>query len=261
MNVDLVLAPNPGPFTGPGTNTYVVGTADHAVVIDPGPVIESHLVAVVAAVGSRVVTAVAVTHTHPDHAPAAGRLADRLGAPTVGFAPGPEFEPNGRVGDGDTIDGVSFALDVVHTPGHTPDSVCFFGGGALFSGDHVMGGSTVIIDDLTDYLASLHRVRALGAEIIYPGHGPRIDDPARLIDEYISHRLEREQQILSSLADGARTVGEVVAEVYFDVDSSLHPAAALSVHAHLVKLAAEGRVHYEGGRAEWGARVTPTEAV
>jgi glyoxylase-like metal-dependent hydrolase (beta-lactamase superfamily II) len=253
-----VLAPNPGLFTGPGTNTYVARDGGECVVIDPGPVIPEHLAAVRAVLGDDRPVGVLVTHTHPDHAPAANPLAADLGVPAYGFARGPSFNPDVPLADGDGVVFGGARLVAIHTPGHSADHLCYLGGAVLFTGDHVMGGSTVVIEDLTAYLRSLRRVRALDAALFHPGHGPRIDDPGAVVDYYIAHRMEREQQILSALAAGAGTVGEVVEAVYTDVDPALHPVAVHSVAAHLVKLQLEGRVEF-GGEAEWEAPVGPVE--
>lgn len=258
MQITRFLAPNPGIFTGPGTNTYVLESAGQALVLDPGPVIGEHLDAVAAAVSDLEPVGVAVTHTHPDHAPGANPLASRLGVPAYGFGPGPGFLPVLRLGDGDELPFGDQRAVAVHTPGHTPDHLCFLVGDVLFTGDHLMGGSTVIIEDLAAYLASLRKLQDLHLTRLYPGHGPEVDDPQALIAAYISHRLEREQQVLDALATGAGTVGEVVTAVYDDVDPALHTAASWSVAAHLRKLAAEGRVEF-GGAAEWGAPVRLTE--
>ncbi len=250
--ITRVLAPNPGLFTGPGTNTYVVTAGGEVAVIDPGPRAADHLAAIREAIGADRPVAVLVTHTHPDHAPAANPLAAALGVPALGAAPGPDFAPDRVLGDGDTVAVGGVLLEAVATPGHTPDHLCFRLGDELFTGDHIMGGSTVVIDDLAAYLNSLRRLLPLGLRRLHPGHGPVIDDPDGTIREYLDHRLARERQVLDALAGGAGTVGEVVAAVYADVDSALHPIAAFSVAAHLRKLAAEGRVSFAGA-AEPGA--------
>lgn len=253
--VRRVLAPNPGLFTGPGTNTWVIIDGGEAVVVDPGPVIPEHRDATVNAVQDVAVVAVAVTHTHPDHAPAANPLADHWGVPACGFGPGPAFRPDRTLGDGDTIRVADSRISAVHTPGHTSDHLCYLVDGRLFSGDHIMGGSTVVIEDLAAYLDSLRSVIALRPVRIHPGHGPDIDDPIRVTREYIEHRLQRELQILAALRAGAATVGGVVEVVYGDVPRQLHPAAALSVGAHLRKLSDEGRVALPEGTAEWRSPV------
>lgn len=250
-----VLAPNPGLFTGPGTNTWIISDRDEGVVIDPGPMIDRHLAAIENAAAGLRVTAVAVTHTHPDHAPAANPLAERWKVPACGFAPGPAFLPDRTLDDGDEIEFGNSRLGVVHTPGHTADHVCYLHAGRLFTGDHMMGGSTVVMEDLAAYLESLRKVIALAPERIHPGHGPDIEDPVGTAEEYLAHRLERELQIVAALRAGAATVGDIVEAVYTDVPPELHPAAAISVSAHLRKLDAEGRVAFAVGEAEWTAQV------
>ena len=245
MNVEVVLAPNPGLFTGPGTNTWVITSRGESVIIDPGPVIDSHLAAIRATVSSADVRAVLVTHTHPDHAPAANGLAADLGVPAIGSAAGPEFRPDRLIADGEGVGFGGLEAVCVATPGHTPDSVCFRVRDALFTGDHIMGGSTVVVEEMSDYLESLRKLHSTGLQTLYPGHGPVIDAPDATIAEYISHRLEREAQILDAVGRGATSLGAVVADVYRDVDPNLHPIAAMSVAAHLEKLSIEGKVGVE----------------
>ena len=160
MTVERVLAPNPGIFTGPGTNTYLVADGDEVVVVDPGPVIDSHLLAIVDAIGDRTAVAVIATHTHPDHAPLSNPLAARLGVPVLGYGPGPEFEPDVRLGDGDEVRVGADHLVAVHTPGHSSDHLCYQLSERLFTGDHIMEGSTVIIEDAADYLDVVAMQRA-----------------------------------------------------------------------------------------------------
>lgn len=242
MTISLVRAPNPSLLTGPGTNTWVVSADAAAVVIDPGPVIDSHLEGIRAALVGLDAVAVLVTHSHPDHAPAANGLADRLGVPAFGSSPGPDFSPDRLIADGEHIGFGAAVAECMATPGHTPDSVCYRIGDTLFTGDHIMGGSTVVVEDMAQYLTSLRRLHGIGLAALYPGHGPVIDAPDELISEYIAHRLEREEQILSAIARGAGTVGAIVTAVYDDVDPALHPVAAMSVGAHLRKLLDEERV-------------------
>lgn len=244
-----MLAPNPGPFTGPGTNTWVVGDQSEVVVIDPGPQDVSHEGAITAAVADRHVAAVIVTHTHSDHAPLANPLAREFGAPALGHAAGPEFEPDERLFDGAEVAFAGSLLHVLHTPGHADDHLCFRMNAVLFTGDHIMGGSSVMVDDMGPYLASLERLRKLPFDRLYPGHGPEIDNPAEVIDWYLAHRRQREAEVLSAVREGAGTVGEVVETVYAEVDSALYPLARRNVYAHLRKLADDGLVQVQGG--EW----------
>lgn len=253
MKVELVLAPNPSLMTGPGTNTWIVSSNGEAVVVDPGPIVDTHLDAITEVLGAFKVIAVVVTHTHPDHAPAANPLAERLGVPVIGPTRGPDFRPDRQIADGEHVEFGGMLLVAVATPGHTADSTSYRIGDALFTGDHIMGGSTVMVEDMKDYLESLQAVHGTGLRVIYPGHGPIIDDPDRVIGEYIAHRLEREAQILTAVRSGAGTVGEVVERVYAAVDPALHVPASVSVDAHLRKLAAEGVVAYGGGG--WSGRV------
>jgi glyoxylase-like metal-dependent hydrolase (beta-lactamase superfamily II) len=246
MDIATVLAPNPGPYTGPGTNSYVLTSRDEALIIDPGPEIESHITALRHALAGHRLIGVAVTHTHPDHAPAANPLATELGVPAFGPGPGPGFIPDEVVVDGDTVTVGNEEVQAVATPGHTPDHLCYLAGGALFTGDHIMGGSTVVIEDLAAYLDSLRKLQALPLETIYPGHGPGIDDPQSVIADYIDHRLERERQILDAIGGGATTVIDIVDAVYIGLDPALRPAAAHFVGAHLQKLADEGVVELGG---------------
>ena len=254
MNTDItrVLAPNPSLHTGPGTNTWLVSVGDDLVIVDPGPPIDSHAEAIVAAVAGRPVTGIVVTHTHSDHAPLANPLASDLGTEVLGFAPGPDFEPDRLLADGDTVGG----LVTVHTPGHTPDHVCFLADDILFTGDHIMGGSTVMMEDLATYLESLRRLETMTLRRLHPGHGPIMDDPAAVIEHYITHRLERERQIVDAIASGCGTLGEVVQLVYAEVDSSLHPLAVNSVGAHVRKLVDDGAVHLDKTGDPWNDIVT-----
>lgn len=256
MRIQRVLAPNPGPFTGPGTNTWVVGDLAEVVVIDPGPVDSTHAAAIEATIGSRVVAAVIVTHTHADHAPLANPLARNVSAPALGHRPGPDFEPDRRLEDGSTVAFADTELTVIHTPGHSEDHLCFRLGRVLFTGDHIMGGSSVMVDDLAPYLRSLDRLRAESFDRLYPGHGPEIDDPGPVIEWYIAHRMQREQEILAVVTAGARSVRDVVESVYADVDSSLHPLAARSVAAHLRKLADDQKVRFS--EIDGQVRAVPT---
>jgi glyoxylase-like metal-dependent hydrolase (beta-lactamase superfamily II) len=250
VNVELVLAPNPGPYTGPGTNSYVISSGGMAVVLDPGPVIESHVAALEAGVTPHRPVGVLVTHTHPDHAPAANLLGERWEVPVFGFAAGPEFEPTRLLHDGEAVAVGDAELVAIHTPGHTADHLCYRLGDALFTGDHIMGGSTVIIEDAAAYLGSLRRVEDLRPRHLYPGHGDEIAEAGRMITAYIEHRLERERQIVAAVAAGAVTPADVVHVVYSDVPPELYPAAEHQVKVQLQKLAADGRLHLRRGEAD-----------
>jgi glyoxylase-like metal-dependent hydrolase (beta-lactamase superfamily II) len=252
--IERVLAPNPGPFTGPGTNTYIIESAGSALVLDPGPVIIEHLRAIRTALNGLDPVAVVVTHTHPDHAPAANGLGRELDVPVLGFAPGSEFEPTDLLQDGAEVAVGQDRLVAVHTPGHTSDHLCFQLGSDLFTGDHIMGGSTVIIEDAAAYMRSLRKIAALEPDRLYPGHGPELADGGQVIADYIDHRVARERQILDALAGGARTIDEIVDAVYANLDPSLRLAATIQVHTQLIKLGNEGRVSLGAGGAH-GATV------
>jgi glyoxylase-like metal-dependent hydrolase (beta-lactamase superfamily II) len=234
--IKRVLAPNPGPFTGSGTNTWVVSSGSQALVIDPGPRIDSHAKAIVSTLADNTCLGILVTHGHEDHAPLANPIAADLGVATFGAGPAPDFEPDVVLIEGSEIGFGASQLRVLATPGHSNDHVCFQMDRALFSGDHIMGGSSVMVEDLASYLDSLRKLSPLLLERIYPGHGEEIEQPQETIDWYIAHRLQREREIIAALEAGAVTVADVVEAVYVDVDKSLHPLAAISVAAHLRKL-------------------------
>jgi glyoxylase-like metal-dependent hydrolase (beta-lactamase superfamily II) len=255
--VRRVLAPNPGMMTGPGTNTYLVGV-DEIAVIDPGPDDPAHL-DVVAGCGGDRIRWILATHTHSDHSPGAAGLKERTGATVLGFGERDGFAPDDSIDEGFCLEATEFRLRALHTPGHASNHLCFLldEERMLFSGDHVMEGSTVVIappdGDMAAYLDSLRRLRGLRLRSIAPGHGHLISDPKAKLDEYLAHRGEREAQILQAVQDGAATVDEVVARVYADVPEVLHPVARLSVHAHLLKLAAEGTVRGADLDGQWSS--------
>jgi glyoxylase-like metal-dependent hydrolase (beta-lactamase superfamily II) len=221
-----VRAPNPSPMTLDGTNTYVVaGWA-----IDPGPADEGHLKAVLAAAGGRL-DGVLLTHTHPDHSDGAERLAELAGG-VAAILP----DRDGPVGP----------FEAVLTPGHAPDHVCLLLNGACFAGDLVMGTGSVFImpgeGSLSAYLDSLRRIRALGLDVLCPGHGPYVWDPAAKVDEYLAHRLERERLLLEALDAGARDTDDLLDRAWADAPAELRPVAALSLRAHMEKLREEDRL-------------------
>ena len=240
--VQRLLAPNPGLLTGPGTNTYVIASEDECVVLDPGPVIDSHLAAIREALRGLQPKAVLVTHTHSDHAPLANPLASELDIRTYGYAAGPGFDPDRILRDGDRLPFGRATLQVLHTPGHTDDHLCFKLDDVLFTGDHIMGGSTVMVEDMITYLRSLQRIDDLRPTRLFPGHGHIIDHAGEVISRYMHHRMAREQEIARAVRRGARTVGAVVRSVYHEVHPDLHPAASVSVLAHLKKLEVDGLV-------------------
>ncbi len=227
-----------------GTQTYVVGSTRVAI-IDPGPLLQSHIDAVAAKVGSRVQTSVLVTHAHPDHDEAAQAMADKLGAEVV------------RVTDGTTIETDSGDLTALATPGHTADHFCFLleSERAVFCGDLMMGGlDTALVappeGNLRDYLHSLERVRQLEPSVIHPAHGPAISDPAAAVERYVQHRIERINQVASALQAGRRDAAGLVDVIYgAALNANLRPYAASAVEAYLEYLELEGRARRSNG--EW----------
>lgn len=262
-----VLAPNPSPYTFTGTMSYVLGVGSVAM-IDPGPAEPSHLAALESAIGGRAVEAILVTHNHRDHSPAARLLAESTGAPIVGAAP---LNPSGLDGgvdasfdalyapdrvlvDGDRVDGDGWTLEAVATPGHTSNHLCFAWeeGDGLFSGDHVMGWSTSVVippdGDMGDYMASLTKLTERSEATYWPGHGPAVPDPQRLLRGMIGHRRQRERQVLRTLESGPLAIPPMVAAMYKGLDERLVPAAELSVLAHLRDLERRGLIGQKGGR-------------
>jgi glyoxylase-like metal-dependent hydrolase (beta-lactamase superfamily II) len=244
--VRRVLCDNPSVFTGPGTNTYLVGTNDLAVV-DPGPEDDAHLDRI-AEIGAGKIRWVLVTHTHSDHSPGAAGLKARTGAEVIGFDARDDFQPDRQAGEGFRLGATGFELLALHTPGHASNHLCYLldDDQLLFSGDHLMNGSTVVIappdGDMAAYLAALRRLSGMPISVIAPGHGDRIDDPQGKIDEYVTHRLAREEAVAAALAAAQRaTVEQLVEAVYVDVAPAMHPIARFSLWAHLRKLVADGR--------------------
>jgi glyoxylase-like metal-dependent hydrolase (beta-lactamase superfamily II) len=253
--VRRLTAPNPGLMTGPGTNTYLVGTSE-LVVVDPGPSNESHTAAILdAAAPLGPVRTIAVTHTHVDHAPGAAALAAATGARVVGFAGAEGFEPDERVGEGWTVSSPGpgssgpLTLRALHTPGHASDHLCWLveEHGLVLTGDHVMHGSTVVIrppdGDLHRYLASLARLRdEPGVATLAPGHGRVMDHVGDVVDALIAHRLGRHERVAAVLGrhDGG-TVDQLLGEVYGDVTDRQLPVARFSLWSHLRALGQERR--------------------
>jgi glyoxylase-like metal-dependent hydrolase (beta-lactamase superfamily II) len=246
-NVRRVLAPNPGPFTLDGTNTWVIGERP-SVVIDPGPDDAAHILAVIEE--AEPVAAILLTHRHPDHAPGARRLADATRAPVRSFQP---EDGEQSLADGEVVEAGEVRLRVIHTPGHTPDHVCYLveDERLLFTGDTVLGRGTSVVDppegNMAAYVRSLQVLRGLEPRTMYPGHGPVVFTPVGKLDYYIQHRAQREGQVLEALAEGKQRPDEMVPGIYgSEVPPEMYPAAARSVLAHLVKLEREGRVARTG---------------
>ena len=235
LDIALVRADNPGPYTLSGTNTWVVGH-DPAWVIDPGPDLSDHLDAVAAEVEARGgAGGIAVTHDHLDHVEGVLALRDRLGRPPVAAA---RFAADVRLSDGARF-GPLVAYPV---PGHAPDHFAFVLDGACFTGDAVLGEGSVFVEaDLAGYLEGLERLRELPLEVICPGHGPPVWEPRAKLEQYLAHRRERERKLLLALYDGLREDTELLDAVWDDAPAALRPAAAVTLGAHREKLRAEGR--------------------
>lgn len=264
-----IRADNPSLLTGSGTNSWIVGSTDLAV-IDPGPDDSAHLAALLKAVGpGQRIGYIIVTHAHRDHSALAPKLSAATGAPVIAFGTATAgrtavmealaetlpasgegldigFSPDQTFGDGDVLSGTDWAMSVLHTPGHLGGHVCLALGDLLFSGDHVMGWSTSLVappdGDMGAYLASLHRLSAGKWRQFLPGHGETVDQPSERIEELIAHRRAREAQILGALSDGPSRIPALTARIYQEVSPRLLPAAERNVFAHLIDLSGRRRV-------------------
>ena len=264
-----VLAHNPSAFTYYGTQSYLIGTHEVAVV-DPGPDLPEHVDALVEAIGGRKVAAIMCTHTHRDHSPASRPLAERTGAPIIGCAPlaletvGPradaafdgDYVPDEVLGDGQTLELDGEQVTVVATPGHTSNHLCLAWRGALLSGDHVMGWSTTVVvppdGDMADYMASLDKLRRREDRVYYPAHGPPVTKPQQYVRHLVGHRMQRENQILGLIDGQLRTIPDIVSNAYPGLDPRLTIAAGGSVLAHLRDLERRGLV--EQRQEAWTTR-------
>ena len=256
-----VLAHNPSAFTYYGTQSYLLGEREVAVV-DPGPDLPEHVDALIGAIGERPVTAIMCTHTHRDHSPASRPLAERTGAPIIGCAPlsmeGTQLEagfdagyvPDRVLGDGETLEIDGQDITAVATPGHTSNHLCFSYRGALLTGDHVMGWSTTVVvppdGDMAAYIQSLDKLRQRDDRTYYPAHGPAVTNPQQYVRSLIGHRMQREKQILKLVGERPRPVPDIVANAYPGLDPRLTIAAGASVLAHLLDLQRRGLVYSDG---------------
>ena len=268
--VRRLLAPNPSPFTYTGTETYIVGRGEVAV-IDPGPDLPDHVDAILAATEGERIGAILCTHTHRDHSPASRALQAVTGAPIIGCAPltmeddGPradaafdaDYRPDRILADGETVSGPGWTLEAVATPGHTSNHLCFGlrESGALFSGDHIMGWSTTVVSppdgDMAAYMASLDKLLGRPDRIYYPAHGEPVTEPRRFVRAVAAHRRSRERQILDLLEQQPQPIPTMVEVMYRGIDPRLHRAAGRSVLAHLLDLEARDRVWRDGDN--WAA--------
>jgi glyoxylase-like metal-dependent hydrolase (beta-lactamase superfamily II) len=273
-----VVANNPGPFTYTGTGTCIVGRSEPGAavaVIDPGPLDDAHLAALLAAVEGQTVSHVLVTHTHRDHAPLARPFAEAVGAPILAARPpaltvhasgsldeddDETFSPDIVLTGGERLQGDGWTIEAMATPGHASNHMAFvlLEENALFSGDHIMGWSTTIVappdGDMAAYMASLETVISRGFSTIWPTHGAPITEPGPFLEAYKAHRLSREAQVLARLRAGDRRIADMVPVLYAAVDSRLWPAASLSVWAHLIALERTGVVRATPGptlKADW----------
>ncbi|HEU4476540.1 MAG TPA: MBL fold metallo-hydrolase [Methyloceanibacter sp.] len=273
--VRRIVANNPGPYTFLGTNSYIVGSREVAV-IDPGPADERHLQAIASAISGEKLSDILVTHSHRDHCEGARALQALAGGEVAAFGPtgtqrharigglnydfiDPDFVPDRALADGDTVRGRDFALDVLHAPGHSPDHLCFalVGKRTVFTGDHVMGWNTTVIappeGNMALFLASLERLMQRHDKLFLPAHGGRIQTPRRVVKAYIMHRKWREQTILACLDDGIDKIPAIVERLYGKLELELKQAAALSVLAHLEHLLDRGMAAAEGASATLNA--------
>lgn len=263
--VRRVLAANPSPFTYTGTQTYIVGTGQVAV-IDPGPADPAHIAGILQATAGEEIVAIVCTHTHRDHSPAAAPLAAATGAEIMGCAPlvlddsGPRadaafdrtYAPDRVLADGECLRGPDWTLAAVATPGHTSNHLCYHlvEDNALFTGDHVMGWSTTVVSppdgDMADYMRSLDKLAARTDAVYYPAHGEPVTNTQQFVRGLAGHRKQRERQILKLVGEGVGVIAEMVPLMYKGVDARLYPAAGQSVLAHLIDLRDRGLV----GQAE-----------
>lgn len=260
--VRRLVAPNPGAMTGAGTNTYLIGNEEVAV-LDPGPAIDAHIEAILEAAGDRI-RWIVCTHTHPDHSPAWQAVAAATGAEVIGALPADDmfqddsFAPTKEVQHHDVLQTDEFTLRAVHTPGHVSNHYCFFleEEKMLFAGDHIMNGSTVVIvppsGNMKAYIESLQLLLNYPLDFIAPGHGEVMEDSVAVVEWLVNHRMKRESKVLSCLQGmKAASLEELVVRVYDDVDVSLHKMAMLSLQAHLIKLDTESAVKFDDGAGQW----------
>ncbi len=272
-NIFRILSPNPSPMTYTGTNTYVVDNGEIAV-IDPGPKIQEHFDNILEVIGGKPIKYIFLTHSHIDHSPLAADLSIKYNTPIYGYGPSDaglsktmlklisdgyesssegidhDFYPDYLIKDGEYFELNETSITAIHTPGHMGNHLCFQYDRVLFSGDHIMGWATSMVSppygDLTQFMSSCHLLKDKNISLILPGHGEQVDNPKERIEYLISHRLERERQIKSTLQHHSLNALEITEIVYIDIDKSLIPAATRNVFAHLLDLNERGLVAFEG---------------
>ena len=276
-NITCILAPNPSPMTFKGTNTYIVGDNELAI-IDPGPISDIHFANIIKVIANRPVKFVFLTHSHIDHSPLAKKISDELGAETYAFGPSgsglseimhnliaegyesggegidDDFHPDHLVEDGDIFMLNNEKIKAIYTPGHMGNHVCYQYDNLLFSGDHIMDWATSMVSppygDLTQFMASCRTLQTKQFDLFLPGHGEPVRNPSERLNYIISHRLDREEQILSTIKTIPMTVMEITKVVYTEIDHRLIPAATRNVFAHLIDLKERGIVEFEGAISE-----------
>ena len=276
-NITCILAPNPGPMTYRGTNTYIIDNNELAI-IDPGPLNDEHFDNILKVIDERPVKFIFLTHSHIDHSPLAKQLSNKLGTQIFAFGPSDsglskvmllliaegykslaegidnDFIPDHFIKDGDKFILGNKNIKVIHTPGHMGNHVCFQYDDILFSGDHVMDWATSMVSppygDLTQFMASCRMLQTKQFDLFLPGHGEPVRNPSERLNFIISHRLDREEQIISAIKNKPMTAMEITKIVYTDIDHRLIPAATRNVFAHLIDLKKRGIVEFNGAISE-----------
>ncbi len=260
-----IIANNPGPFTFTGTGTYIIGKENLAI-IDPGPIDQNHFDAIIKSTKGQTITHIFLTHNHNDHSPLAKKLKEETGAKIYFKTLTSDFEDNDKfeegydkniegdieLSDGDLVETSEWTIEAIHTPGHTSNHMCYslLDEEILFSGDHVMGWSTTVIvppdGNMNDYINSLKKLLKRSEKDFCPTHGPIIENPKDILEKYITHRMERERQIINAIKSGKNKIPDIVKIIYKDIDVGLHPAAAMSTLAHLKRMEKNNEIKISG---------------
>lgn len=263
-NLARIVCKNPGPFTYTGTNVFIVGQGKDVAIVDPGPIDETHRAAIDKALVGKNLSHIFLTHHHSDHSPLARELARDYGSKIFGLSRPKNCNAGGEIKldagndhsfkidhdihDGEVFSANGWTIRAIHTPGHCANHVCynFVEQDALFCGDHIMGWATSVVippdGHMGDYLQSLETIRAMNFSTLYPTHGAQIENVQTFISAYIEHRLSREREVLKAVRAGHSDILDIVKSIYTDLDTRLHPAAALSVLSHLIWLGEKGLV-------------------